>query len=74
MRFNLAKNNFDGHIPECIGSLNNLEYLSLSGNELSGELPSEICDLIKLEILRIDENKIKGIILFNTRFFARMHR
>jgi hypothetical protein len=58
---NLEYNDFDGVIPECIGSLILLKYLNLSDNDdLSGELPIGICDLINLEKIEIEDTSMEG--------------
>ena len=38
----LSANHLHGRIPEAIGQLNNLEWLSLYGNELSGRIPEPL--------------------------------
>jgi hypothetical protein len=58
----LERNEFDGIIPNCIGSMN-LTFLELTDNpDLAGEFPTEICDLVELETLGIGETSIEGII------------
>lgn len=49
-----------GRIPEEIGNLTNLEYLSLYGPELGGEIPSSIGNLKKLHTLNLSSCKITG--------------
>jgi len=49
-----------GILPREIGSLSNLEHISLSRNELGGTIPSEIGMLEKLKILDLDENLLGG--------------
>ena len=40
-----------GEIPAELGSLSNLELLSLSANQLTGEIPAELGSLANLEDL-----------------------
>jgi hypothetical protein len=59
----LHNNNFNGSIPDWIGSLNLLYYLNLERNEFSGELPIEICDLVNIGALDIFNTLVEGTIL-----------
>ena len=42
-----------GPIPEALGSLSNLEVLSLGGNALTGPIPEELGNLSNLEVLSL---------------------
>ena len=49
-----------GEIPSELGSLTNLQVLSLSQNQLSGEIPSELGNLAGLQELDLSENQLSG--------------
>ena len=51
-----------GTIPSELGSLANLEYLSLRLNELSGAIPPELGNLANLEELHLSWNELSGAI------------
>ena len=51
-----------GEIPPELGSLANLEGLSLSGNQLSGEIPAELGSLSNLEVLDLYGNQLSGCV------------
>ena len=50
----------DGRIPAELGSLANLEFLSLSGNDLSGPIPPELGNLAHLKWLYLGDNRLSG--------------
>ena len=49
--------NFSGEIPTSIGTLINLETITIRNASLTGEIPDEIGDLINLGSLKIDGNE-----------------
>ena len=52
--------NIIGNIPECIGDLTALKYLSLEGNKLNGNIPESIGKLTSLEKLSLMSNELNG--------------
>ena len=50
----------NGRIPTELGSLANLQGLSLWGNQLTGEIPPELGGLSNLEWLLLDGNQLTG--------------
>ena len=51
----------DGHeIPPELGSLANLEVLSLQGSGLNGEIPPQLCNLTNLRELDLSANPLTG--------------
>ncbi|CAL9016293.1 unnamed protein product [Prunus brigantina] len=56
----LSSNNFEGEIPEEVGSLVGLNTLNLSMNRLTGEIPSSIGKLCWLETLDLSHNQLSG--------------
>ncbi|KAK6134392.1 hypothetical protein DH2020_031858 [Rehmannia glutinosa] len=53
---------FSGMIPDEIGNLNNLVWLTLGDNELTGEIPTTLGRLKNLQRLSIYRNKLQGSI------------
>ena len=51
-----------GEIPPELGSLSNLELLSLGNNELSGETPAELGSLSNLRRLGLGDNELSGCV------------
>ncbi|KAJ3322754.1 hypothetical protein HDV06_002805 [Boothiomyces sp. JEL0866] len=49
-----------GNIPNCIGNLKKLEYLTLGGTALNGPIPKSLSDLSALRILTLDSTNISG--------------
>ncbi|XVF63362.1 hypothetical protein PTKIN_Ptkin09bG0081700 [Pterospermum kingtungense] len=57
----LDYNHYDeGEIPESIGNLKNLTFLSLANSKRRGQIPESIFDLKALETIDISTNKISG--------------
>ena len=61
-RLHLHANDLSGEIPAELGSLSNLEALSLWNNDLSGEIPEELGSLSNLESLRLNGNELSGCV------------
>ena len=62
IELNLSQNRLSGEIPPELGSLANLEGLSLIWNQLSGEIPSELGNLASLKGLFLYGNELRGCI------------
>ena len=58
----LHTNGLKGELPTELGSLTNLQSLSLWGNELTGTIPSELGDLSNLQSLWLRDNQLTGAI------------
>ncbi|XP_021295879.1 probable LRR receptor-like serine/threonine-protein kinase At3g47570 isoform X2 [Herrania umbratica] len=59
----IAENNFEGELPDCIGNLSrNLETLNIQGNRILGRIPDGIGNLIALEVLAASQNQLSGSI------------
>uniref|UniRef100_M8CFD8 Receptor kinase-like protein Xa21 n=1 Tax=Aegilops tauschii TaxID=37682 RepID=M8CFD8_AEGTA len=58
----LSYNSLSGLIPSEVGSLINLNRLTLSGNQFSGKIPDSIQNCIVLEWLSLDSNLFEGSI------------
>ena len=56
----LWANGLTGEIPSELGSLSDLEVLSLVGNSLTGAIPSELGDLSNLRVLNLTSNSLTG--------------
>ena len=56
----LQHNQLSGQIPLELGSLTNLEDLSLFDNQLSGQIPLELGSLTSLEDLSLFDNQLSG--------------
>ena len=56
----LHDNSLSGAIPVELGSLSQLEHLTLWGNSLTGAIPSELGNLSKLEWLWLQNNALTG--------------
>ncbi|KAM7515216.1 hypothetical protein LguiA_004799 [Lonicera macranthoides] len=63
-RFDLRSHGLNGTIPNEIGVLSKLTYLSLANNFFSGELPLSLFNLTNLTLLDISHNFINGSIPF----------
>jgi hypothetical protein len=61
--FGLDDTTISGIFPECIGSLTNLETLSLDRFDIGGTISEGfICKLSKLKTIRLFETKVFGLI------------
>ena len=58
----LSSNGWTGSIPSSLGSLTNLETLSLAFNQLTGSIPSSLGRLTNLEYLYLRSNELTGSI------------
>uniref|UniRef100_A0ACD5YEQ7 Uncharacterized protein n=1 Tax=Avena sativa TaxID=4498 RepID=A0ACD5YEQ7_AVESA len=58
----LSYNALSGTLPSEVGSLTNLNTLTLSGNQLSGKIPEGIQNCIVMEWLSLDNNLFEGSI------------
>ena len=56
----LGDNQLTGEIPAELGSLTELEWVSLSQNQLTGEIPSELGSLVNLRSLSLRDNQLTG--------------
>ena len=61
-RLDLRENTLTGPIPDALGSLSNLEWLSLFNNELTGLVPNALGSLSKLRSLSLGGNALTGTI------------
>ncbi|XP_059449493.1 receptor-like protein 6 [Corylus avellana] len=53
-------NQFEGEIPELVGSLKGLHVLNLSNNALNGHIPSSLGNLAHIESMDLSQNKLLG--------------
>ncbi|CAL5001872.1 unnamed protein product [Urochloa decumbens] len=60
MSLDLSNNNFDGNIPNEIGSLKFLKGLNLSRNSFTGVIPPRIANMLQLESLDLSYNQLSG--------------
>ena len=56
----LKENNLTGTIPEELGQLTSLEFLSLDTNNLSGNIPATLGNLTSLDYLYLSGNQLTG--------------
>lgn len=56
-RFSLVR---AGPIPESIGQLTRLQWLSLSNNKLTGRIPESMGQLVQLSNMYLSENELTG--------------
>ncbi|CAL1363442.1 unnamed protein product [Linum trigynum] len=59
---NLSSNHLDGHIPNSLAQLRDLEVLDLSNNQLSGEIPDSLVRLSSLIQLSLSNNNLSGAV------------
>ncbi len=59
-KLSLFNNSLSGTLPSELGSLSNLQVLSLNFSSLSGTLPSELGSLSNLQELWLDRNSLSG--------------
>ncbi len=62
IRLYLQNNQLSGVIPPELGSLSNLDWLSLGTNQLSGVIPPELGNLSNLQSFGLGENQLSGVI------------
>ncbi|KAI3461140.1 hypothetical protein Pfo_017803 [Paulownia fortunei] len=58
----LAGNSLSGAIPNNLGKLSSLKYLTLDRNKLTGNLPESLGQLFNLRILYMGGNMLEGIV------------
>ncbi|KAF4376272.1 hypothetical protein G4B88_008404 [Cannabis sativa] len=58
----LQVNNFEGHIPQSVENMIQLESLDLSNNKLSRRIPQELGNLTLLAYLNLSNNQLTGMI------------
>ena len=58
----LSMRGLDGSIPSGLGSLTDLDILSLDNNRLTGSIPSELGSLTNLRFLYLYKNRLTGAI------------
>ncbi|XP_027923638.1 receptor-like protein EIX2 [Vigna unguiculata] len=64
-QLDLSNNDFLwNHIPQAIGSFNNLQYLNLSFSQFSGRIPFQLGNLSKLRYLDLRTNFLQGSVPF----------
>ncbi|PRP79711.1 LRR receptor-like serine/threonine-protein kinase GSO1-like [Planoprotostelium fungivorum] len=56
----LSNNNLNGRLPDSIGNMTHLDFLSFAGNQLSGSIPSTIGQLVRLTYLDLSNNGFSG--------------
>ncbi|PRQ54094.1 putative leucine-rich repeat-containing, plant-type, leucine-rich repeat domain, L [Rosa chinensis] len=56
----ISSNNFEGKIPEFIGTLRGIRSLNISNNSLTDSIPSSLGNLSRLESLDLSHNKLSG--------------
>ncbi|RKO93957.1 hypothetical protein BDK51DRAFT_30218, partial [Blyttiomyces helicus] len=52
----------NGSIPDGLGSLTSLQYLSLANNSLTGDIPESLGKLVQLTYLDLGSNQLSGTI------------
>ncbi|XP_061980577.1 cuscuta receptor 1-like isoform X2 [Populus nigra] len=56
-QLNLARNNFGGSLPDCLGNLSSLQLLDVSKNQFTGNIASgPLTNLVSLEFLSLSNN------------------
>ena len=56
----LEYNELTGNLPESIGCLKNLKYLSLGSNSFQGSIPESIQNLTSVEEILLSDNQMRG--------------
>jgi len=56
----LSYNELQGHLPDKLGNLTELQTLTLTGNGLSGDIPSTLANLNQLTYLDFSGNQLSG--------------
>jgi hypothetical protein len=59
---NLSHNSLQGHLPDSLGDLKNLESIDVSGNQLSGKIPISLNKIHTLNFMNLSFNEFKGSI------------
>lgn len=60
--FRLANQKLTGVLPEELGNLSKMTYLSIYGNTFKGEIPQSIGKLKELTIIALDDNNLEGTV------------
>ena len=68
VHLSLARNEFEGPIPEYFGHMVSLEILYLSENNLSATIPKSLEALVYLKYFNVSYNKSKGEIPYGGPF------
>jgi len=56
-QLDLARNNFGGALPDCLGNLSSLQLLDVSENQFTGNIASgPLTNLVSLELLSLSNN------------------
>jgi hypothetical protein len=59
----MPKNNMSGSIPEALGDLEQLAFLSLYDNlQIKGSIPARLGDLKQLTTLELHRNRLTGVV------------
>lgn len=57
---NLSANNLNGHLPDEIGLIKELQILNLKNNDISGEVNPALENLTNLKVLNLEINALSG--------------
>lgn len=72
----LGENSMEGTIHPCLGRIEKLEQLVLSGNRFHGNVPPLLLsNQSKIVLLDVSSNQLEGVIIFNfcQRYDSRFH-